>query len=248
MKYFLLLGTIIPFAIVIGDPGSKYLANMCFPKHVDSVPGRQAEDSLLAYFHGLENSTFPCEQAIYQQLVCFANGTEIIDFIAEQQCLCNGGYFSALEGCDACFRAHGAVYLYSPEEEASGRSSLSLAECTPNPPTQGFTNFLATRNTDYARTHRVTISNDQFPNATAVSNYFTPTRALGPGKVTGSATARLTSYINTGNVRFTPSPISSSGSGSPSASTNGTSSGILAKEVPVVGGLVLMLFGILTIT
>jgi len=243
MKDLLLLGIIAPFAIGASaparNPAADYISRVCLPTIFNVTKG---EDSLTARLLAYENSPFPCERSIYLESVCLSNGTEIIDFIAEQECLCNGGYFSASEGCDACQFAHGLVSPVSPEEEASARSSLSAAECTPNPPTQGFTNLFPPLNTASLLTRVQTISNDMFPNQTAVSNYFTATRQLTPGEVTGSATARLTSYTNTGNVRFTPT--SSLSSGNPAATANTTSSNAFAKEVPFVGGLIASLYAI----
>jgi hypothetical protein len=233
MRGLLLLGILLPFTIGVVNPAGDYINKMCLPTKVNVTRG---ENSLMARLLAYEHSPFPCERVTYLEEVCFSNGTEIIDFIAEQECLCNGGYFSATEGCEACQFAHGLVSPFSPEEQASARSSLSAAECTPNPPTQGFTNFFPPINTASLLTQVQTISNDMFPNQTAVSNYFTTTTPLTPGQVTGSATARLTSYTNTGNVRFTPTSSLSSGSSTTSPSV--TASNGFAKEVPFVRGLI----------
>jgi hypothetical protein len=238
MKCLLLLGLIAPFAICAQDAAAEYISKMCFPTVVNTTAGASSQNPLAARLLAYENSPFPCERSTYLENVCLSNGTETIDFIAEQECLCNGGYFSAVEGCDACQYAHGLVTTNSPEEAASSLSSISAAECTPNPPTQGFTNLFAPINT-MRTTLSETISNDKFPNQTAVSNYFTTTIPLTPGEVTGGATARLTSYTNTGNVRFTPT--SSLSSGSPTTSANNTSSGAFAKGVPIAGGFVVTL-------
>ncbi|EPE25221.1 hypothetical protein GLAREA_11802 [Glarea lozoyensis ATCC 20868] len=228
---------------------------MCLPSSYGNSTGRSSQDSTIARYLSYENSPFPCERTLYLQWACIANGTETIDFLAEQQCFCGGGFFSASEGCDACYRAHGLVMSTSPEEEASYLSSLSTAECTPNPPTQGFTNLVATVDFSLIRTRSTTLSDDKFPNQTAVSNYFTTTKALTPGEVTGSATARRTSWTNWDGVRFTPTPVSNTGSvlvtstgnGPPSSSTSSASSGGMAKNVPGLDQLVMMLFSILLI-
>jgi hypothetical protein len=255
MKNFLILGMVIHIGIAVGDKASRYISKMCMPTDYIPSSGRSAQDSLIARFLSYENSPFPCERELYLQYACMSNGTEIVDFLAEQQCLCNGGFFSAFEGCDACIYAHGLVSSSSPEEEASYRSSLSAAECTPNPPTQGFSNLVGTVDFSSIQTRIQTISNDRFPNQTAVSNYFTTTQALTPGEVTGSATARRTSITNWDGARFTPTPVSSTGSipvtsngsGAPSSGTNSVSSGGIAKNVSIVGGLALMLFSMLFI-
>jgi hypothetical protein len=43
----------------------------------------------------------------------------------------------------------------------------------------------------------MTLGDDKFPNNTAVSNYFTGTGLATLGAITGSATARLTTWANT---------------------------------------------------
>jgi hypothetical protein len=69
-----------------------------------------------------------------------------------------------------------------------------------------------------------------------------------PGKITGSATARLTSWTNTGGIRYTPTsiPPNSGITSSPSISTSSASgSGNVAagKEVRAAGGLFAAVLG-----
>jgi hypothetical protein len=50
----------------------------------------------------------------------------------------------------------------------------------------------------------LTLGFDKFPNNTAVSNYFIETGPATPGAITGSATARLTTFTNTSGSRYIP--------------------------------------------
>ncbi|KAF8849048.1 hypothetical protein BDZ45DRAFT_561722, partial [Acephala macrosclerotiorum] len=113
---------------------------------------------------------FPCEESLYIRQVCMANGTTTNDFLAEQQCLCNGSYFTVAAGCDACYIAHG-YRNYTSEESKRGISSIFVAECEPTPPFQPFTNLLPAINiTSQSLSPLITLGDDRFPNMTAVSN------------------------------------------------------------------------------
>jgi hypothetical protein len=69
-------------------------------------------------------------------------------------------------------------------------TSLSAAECEPSPPFQPYSNLLPS--IDYsnptsifasiASAPNLTLGIDRFPNNTAVSNYFTPTRSITAGE------------------------------------------------------------------
>jgi hypothetical protein len=113
----------------------------------------------------------------------------------------------------------------------------------------------------------LTLGTDKFPNMTAVSNYYTatqPTQLL--GSITGSATARETSYTNFNGVKFTPTSIpESSGTGSfaataqtstssdPASSTtapvSSTTGGNAAgrAEAQVAGGLLAAVLGVVAL-
>jgi len=211
----------------------------------------------------LINSPFPCEQEFYLEAVCAANGTAEIDFLAEQECLCNSAFFDILHGCDACYAIHG--YLGNSmglANDSSEIASLSAAECQPSPPFQPFSNLLSTVNiTSASEQPAITLGVDHFPNNTAISNYWTPTRSITPGEITGSATARATSWTNYDGVRYTPTSIppnsgitsspsisSSIGSGataSSSAVSSSTVSGNVAagKDIQAAGGLLAAILG-----
>jgi hypothetical protein len=143
--------------------------------------------------------------------------------------LCNGNYFSAVSGCNVCFFAHGEQG--DPEQASSRVASLSTAECSPSPPYQGFTNLFPAVNftseiLSESLSPSMTLGDDKFPNNTAVSNYFTGTGLATRGAITGSATARLTTWTNTKYSMYvptyTPSGFGTAGSGSTSSGGSGS--------------------------
>jgi hypothetical protein len=176
----------------------------------------------------LINSTFPCEVQLAMQGLCFANSTSPLDFLAEQECLCNGAWFDVDLGCSDCVAAHGGA-AYNPAGVAKVISTLSSLECNVANPTQS---WMALRASYYsglppAPSESTTTTSwpDLFPNNTAVSNYWTPTGPLTVGAITGSATGRATTTgIDTG-IYFPSSDSTSTGSG-PSASGGGLSASL----------------------
>lgn len=223
---------------VLKDSASAYLDTMCLPNLSNATRQISLKLSVNDLAASLGMSPFPCEQEMYIGAVCTANGTTPDDFLAEQECLCTGGYWEAVRGCNACNYAHGyrgsppvsaAAFEYST---ASYISSLRAAECHVSPPYQPFSNLLPTFNITAAEDSPLTtLASDLYPNNTAVSNYFTATQSMTPGRITGSATARLTIWTNTNGVRYTPtSTPTSTGSGSPSTSTSSTAAGASATN------------------
>jgi hypothetical protein len=178
--------------------------------------------------------------------------------------LCNGNYFSAVSGCYDCYFAHGEQG--DPEQSSSHVASLSTAECSPSPPYQGFTNLFPPVNftsefLSASLAPSMTLGDDKFPNNTAVSNYFTGTGLATPGAITGSATARVTTWTNTNYSMYYPTSTpsgfgtvgsastSSGGSGSKtstsSASASKSSTNIAARdEVYIAGGIFAAALGI----
>jgi hypothetical protein len=102
-----------------------------------------------------------------------------------------------------CFIAHW-YQLYTPEQLSNCLASLSTAECSPSPPYQWFTNLLSYNITSISFAPTLTLRIDKLSNNTAVSNYFTETGPATPGAITGSATARLTTFTNTWGSRYIP--------------------------------------------
>ena len=239
----------------LNDPGWQYLGRLCLPLFHNQTRIDELNLSLAELIPSLAYSPFPCEQQLYIQTVCTANGTTEIDFLAEQECLCNGSYFEAALACDDCYDVHGYTD-YTPAEQSSSVTSLSIAECSPSPPYQPFSNLLPPANiASLEASPPITLGTDLFPNNTAVNNYFTVTASMTPGQITGSATGRLTIITNISGIRYTPTnspttaPTSSSytsaaGSSSPSPSKNvaaieGTQ--ITSCILSVILGLVMLL-------
>ncbi|KAJ5946412.1 hypothetical protein N7454_003251 [Penicillium verhagenii] len=200
------LGGLVPGAAAIliarklDEPVSQYLSRMCLPLWSNATRSMELGLSVGGQVASLSESPFPCERATYIAAACAANGTSEIDFLAEQECLCHGSYWEAEAGCNSCYFVHGNTYS-SPSKAASYLTSLSMAECTPSPPTQAFSNLTPPVNfTALIEAPPMTLGHDQFPNNTAVSNYFTPTGEMTLGQITGTATARLTSWTNIAGV------------------------------------------------
>ncbi|KFY55367.1 hypothetical protein V497_07010 [Pseudogymnoascus sp. VKM F-4516 (FW-969)] len=218
-------------------PNRIYLDAMCLPTKSKLDPAPLSE--LVA---AMANSPFPCEQRIYLERTCFANGTTPNDFLAEQQCLCGSNYFSALAACYGCRIAHGLVVTPADLVEFSSQVSRhSTAECEATPVSQGYTN-LFTVNTSTGAPPDLTLSPDPFANDTAISNYWTGPTALVVGKITGSAVDHLSSSTNVDDVRFTPTGVVTAG-GSVAAPSATSTAG--AAMVRVEGGLVAVAMGVL---
>ena len=133
-------------------------------------------------------SPYPCEIQTYLDTICSANAsTRPSDLLYEQNCICNSVYFDVYKGCSNCFYVHGSAQD-DPADTASLISSLSAAECNAGKPTAPFSELWPDTRT--VRPPAVTSVLDQFPNNTAVSNYWTPSpRTATSGLVTKSVTA-----------------------------------------------------------
>lgn len=271
MQVTTLIGIFIPLTSAlldsraVNDPGALYLSNMCYPEYFNTSTRYSLNDRIAR----LADSQFPCEQSLWIRGVCAANGTTPLDFLAEQQCLCNGGFFHASEGCNACYVAHGEVFPGEKPLEVlkSSLSSIKSLECSTGPPIQAFTNLFPEVNTTSARLRpAITLAPDPFLNDTAVSHYFTPTTVIAPGVITGSATARLTSWTNYSGVRYTPTgtpsgnstqtstttpPPSSNAGSSPGVSaatttaTSASGNGAGGLNVQSAGGLLAAIVGVM---
>jgi hypothetical protein len=161
------------------DAEYEYLDEMCFP----DIYGLEYDDD--DDTDSVLNPTAPCEIFSNIYSYCAANGTEEIDFIAEQECMCTGGFFDAYLGCNECFRVHGGTEN-AEWFPTSVISSASAAFCTATP-TDSFEDILGTavENLPYL----TATGTDLYPNKTDVSLYFTATGTLTAGAITGSATA-----------------------------------------------------------
>jgi hypothetical protein len=209
---------------------------MCLPLDSNGTRTRELHLSINGMIASLANSPFPCEQYLYLSQICTANGTTQADFLAEQECMCNGNFFQAQESCHACYYAHGYQRI-SPEEDASYRSSVKTAECSPSPPFQPYLNIFPPFNiTSAEMAPLLTLLPDKYLNNTAISVYATVTGSATPGAITGSATARLTTWTNTRGIRYTPTSIppnngtGTAGSGSSTAAPSPTSGASTGAE------------------
>lgn len=230
---------------VVDGPNSKYLSSMCYPL-LNSPRQINNPTGPFDLITTLSESPFPCEQMLYLETVCRANGTTPIDFLAEQQCLCGGNYFAASVGCADCYSAHGSPADYG-SAWTSQISSLSKAECGPATPTQPYIN-LSPPNTESREAQSTTLdadyvtSADRLKSQTAVSAYYTGGARATPGAITGAATGRLTTFTNTGNVLYSPTGATTLGSGeAAAASTTASTAG--AAQMTMVGGLAGMVVG-----
>ncbi|OBT54767.1 hypothetical protein VE04_06440 [Pseudogymnoascus sp. 24MN13] len=236
-------------AIDRGYPNEAYINDMCSPLFKSNYESNEA------LFAALGNSPLPCEQNYFLNQICMSNGTTPNDFLAEQQCLCNGNYFEVGIGCYDCQVAHGVVV--KPSDRASFISAVSSrrkVECSAVP-TQGYTNlFTAFNYTSYHLRSDLTLSSDNFPNDTRVENYWTGAATATPGKITGSAVHHQSIKTNIHDSRFTPTPAAATGGSvtTPSAPTStgnadtATSTGG-AAEVRVAGGLLAAVIGVLAV-
>ncbi|OBT46757.1 hypothetical protein VE00_02601 [Pseudogymnoascus sp. WSF 3629] len=230
-------------------PNRIYLDAMCLP-----TKAKLGSVSLAEIVASMASSPFPCEQRIYLERTCFANGTTTNDFLAEQQCLCGSNYFEALAACYDCQIAHGLVVTPSSLASFSSVvSSRSTAECSASPVTQGYTN-LFTVNTSTGPYPDLTLSPDPFANDTRVANYWTGPTAPVAGKITGSAVQHQSSFTNVNDARFTPpgavttggsvaTPLTTSTGGSVTAPLATSTAG--AAKARAGGGLVAAAIGVL---
>lgn len=246
-RLYILLGALLSLAAAEvsprgdNDDATVYLQQMCSPVFDNLYDSDNPNTNT-----SLEDSPFPCDQMVYILVACSANGTSEIDFLAEQQCFCKGSYWEASKACSACRFAHGSQDD-SPEEADSPRSSLQTAECSPTPPFQPFSNLMPTLNRTAARLTplpKLTLTNDKFPSDTAVSNYYTKPVSFTPGSITGSATARLTSFTNWDGVRYTPTSIPPNNGTGTAGSARKSSNAVPREDVKVAGGLLAGLLGV----
>ncbi|KAL2068599.1 hypothetical protein VTL71DRAFT_14936 [Oculimacula yallundae] len=252
------------------DPAYEYLQRMCYPATYPYTFGLL--DSNGEYFSHGANSSAPCDQKFYIAGSCIANGTvPAVDFAAEQQCLCGSNYFAAELGCDACYKAHGYPYILEDKENIAHYSSLSSAECQASPyPTVPYRNLLTIITlTGTNALPLLTLSDDKFPNQTAVSNYWTTdTRSAATlGSITGAATGRQTERTATAYELFTPSSTPStlpstspSTTPAPTGNASGSGSGTVtvapassstaagaAGDVTVAGGFLLVVVNVVAV-
>jgi hypothetical protein len=163
----------------------------------------------------------PCVQIVNIEAECEPNGTSTLDYVAHQQCMCNGGFFDQWTGCLDCDYVHGGR---SPAQVSAFQTILSSASsslCT-GTPTASFAAIFSAIEESNVIPDASGSTSDQYPSQTAVSLYFTATGPTGPGQITGSATAA----VATGSTSVSGSDSESSTSGS----TSGTASESTSKS------------------
>jgi hypothetical protein len=171
-----------------------YLNSVCQPNVTNPVP--------------------PCQEIINIQSACLPNGTEPVDYIAHQECMCDGGFFSNWIGCLNCLYVHGGR---SPSQSAAFSQILTSASnilCTGTPTTDFAAIFSSLSDASVSVPSTVgTGMTDLYPSQTAVSLYYTASGPQGEGAITGSAT--LATQV--------PSTAAASTTAAGSAATGGAS-------------------------
>lgn len=237
---------------IIPDPAQQYLSHMCYPLFYNDT--RKAEYGSKPNIPSLAYSPFPCEQVLYLGTICHANCSTEVDWLAEQQCLCGGNFSDAVLACDDCYGVHG-MPNDTHSSAVSVASSLSAAECSPTPPYQPYTSLLEPPNiTAQVNAPPLTLGHDRFPNQTAWSNYLSTLMTAIPGKITGSATGRHTSWISV-SLRPTVEPSPTRAQAAPGTTTTGggqttatsspsPSSGAVAVEAHILSGFLPVMLGL----
>jgi hypothetical protein len=187
-----------------------YIASVCTPNSTSLVP--------------------PCTEIITIQGACEPNGTLPIDYLAHQQCMCSGSFFSNWLGCLNCQYVHGARSEAEVQAFDGILASASNALCT-GTPTASFAAIFSSISeaAPQSASGAATVFSDQFPSMTAISLYFTVTGAQGPGAITGSATAATKAVASSTTSAAGSSATSSYSSGFAVTGTS-SASGIAASS------------------
>ncbi|KYG41234.1 hypothetical protein M433DRAFT_8117 [Acidomyces richmondensis BFW] len=225
------------------NPEEQYIATVCTPNITNPVP--------------------PCTQIISIQEECQPNGTEPLDYIASQECMCNGGFFSNWIGCLNCQYVHGARSLAVSSAFQNIISSASNALCT-GTPTAGFAAIFSSISDSAPQvvSGAATMTSDQFPSQSAVSLYYTASGPQGAGAITGSATlatatssaSNMTTSVGASSVSgvsssaaaavssSAPSASAASSSAATSSSSSAASTG-LANKFGIAGQIAALAIG-----
>jgi len=113
---------------ILDDPVGTYLTEMCYPLWSNATLREELKLEPSDGNSWLVNSPFPCEQELFIMGICEANGTTVIDFLAEQECLCGGSFFDAVAGCSACYSTHGYQPAAGVTPKPNEIASISAAE------------------------------------------------------------------------------------------------------------------------
>jgi hypothetical protein len=227
----------------MGDP----VTQLCYPNYDEYIISGSAPS--------LIDSPYPCEVQAAMESICSPNGTTTLDFLAEQECLCDGAFFDVSRGCNNCFFVNGEGE-YTPSDAAQYFSALSVAECNALP-TQPFQSMSASFSPSFSSSASYPDSsawptNDHHPTHMAVSDYWTATGSVTIGAITGSATARATTNIrwsiigDTTLVTATGPSTSSSASSTIIISLSNTSGSRKVAAIDVMGACAELLTVLIT--
>ncbi|KAJ9630434.1 hypothetical protein H2203_000955 [Taxawa tesnikishii (nom. ined.)] len=185
-----------------------YIAQMCTPNSTSPVP--------------------PCQAIIDIEEACQPNGTAPLDYLAHQQCMCNGGFFSNWNGCLNCQYVHGSRSEAVVQAFESIISSASVQLCTGTPTASFAAIFSAVSEAaPQTATGAATVTSDRYPGNSAVSLYYTATGPQGAGAITGSSAARATvsgSASSAADAGSSGSSLAASATATATASTSAASS------------------------
>ncbi|GAB7354444.1 hypothetical protein MBLNU459_g4932t1 [Dothideomycetes sp. NU459] len=214
----------IAFAALVATTQASVLPSDTF--YGALLPRQSAEDTYIASVcvPDITSPVPPCQEIINIEEQCQPNGTEAIDYIAHQECMCGGSFFSNWNGCLNCEYVHGSRSEAEAEAYSSIISTASNMLCT-GTPTASFAAIFSSVSEASPQTvsGAATVLSDQYPSQSAVSLYYTATGAQGAGAITGSAAEATASA--TGSSRTATESSSGSSSGSIAVLTSVASTG-----------------------
>jgi hypothetical protein len=192
--------------------------------HAHSLSSRQINNSEEAYLRSVctppNVPNAPCQVINNIESACQPNGTSTLAYLAHQECMCSGGFFSNWFGCLNCLYVHGGRSKAQSIVFSQILTSASNSLCT-GTPTVKFADIFAslTNSPPNAPSTAGTGTTDLFPSMTEVSLYYTASGSQGPGAITGSA-AQATTPV-------TASPSGLAGASSvPSSQSVGGAAGV----------------------
>ncbi|KAF1344551.1 hypothetical protein BDV97DRAFT_361936 [Delphinella strobiligena] len=184
----------------------SYIASVCTPNTTSPIP--------------------PCQEIINIEEQCQPNGTTTVDFVAHQECMCGGSFFSEWNGCQNCQYVHGARSEAVLEAFESIISTVSNLLCT-GTPTASFAAIFSSvsEGAPQAISGAATTLSDQYPSDAAVSLYYTAIGSQGAGVITGTAADATATASTSGSESTTVvGPTASAGSSSTKSASATTKS------------------------
>lgn len=165
--------------------------------HAHSLSLRQINNAEEAYLSSVcappSVADAPCQVINNIESACQPNGTSTLAYLAHQECMCDGGFFSNWSGCLNCLYVHGGRSKAQSIVYSKLLTSASNSLCT-GTPTVKFADIFAslTNSLPNAPSTAGIGSTDSFPGMTEVSLYYTASGSQGPGAITGSAAQATT--------------------------------------------------------